>query len=117
MIFYKKKSITPTTVMMAPAISFQLMRSLKISTAGGMMSTGTMAMMVAAMPARVFWTASKEKETPRKGPKRDPREIIRMACRLCKAPIILGHQRITRIIIKNPIMPAMTLIWEEAKAS
>ena len=48
-----KKSNTPETVITAPTISFQLTRSLKRKTAGGMISTGTMAMMVAATPARV----------------------------------------------------------------
>ena len=39
---------------------------------GGMINTGTMAMMVDAMPVLVYLIARSEKETPRKGPKNEP---------------------------------------------
>ena len=46
---------------------------------GGMMSTGTMAMIVEAMPVLVSCTARSEKDTPRKGPKNAPSESCNTA--------------------------------------
>jgi len=46
--------------------------SFRNRTAGGIIKTGTIAMIVEAIPVEVFLIANKEKETPRKGPKKDP---------------------------------------------
>ena len=43
-----------------------------------MIRIGTMAMMVAAMPVSVYFTARRENEMPRKGPKNDPRAMTRI---------------------------------------
>jgi len=113
----RKKSITPVTAMTAPVISFQLSFSLKMITAGGMISTGTIAMMVAAIPARVCCTANSENETPRKGPKMEPRVIRCMADRFFRALKICDQRFVKKKMMKKPMIPVITLICVEAKAS
>src|SRR5665647_2404661 len=76
-----KKSPTPATLKTAPAISTAVIFSLLIQKEGARMSTGLIDIMVEAMPASVYLTDSKEKEIPRKGPKKDPRVSTFMAGR------------------------------------
>lgn len=42
---------------------------------GGIINTGTIAISVAAIPVCVYLMAINENETPRKGPKNEPRAI------------------------------------------
>jgi len=70
--YYKNRMATPITVITAPRISLKLTFSFRNRTAGGIIKTGTIAMIVEAIPVEVFLIANKEKETPRKGPKKDP---------------------------------------------
>ena len=76
-----KKKATPDTLIIAPRISRGVTFCLYTITAGAMIRTGTIAMMVDAIPVWVWATARSEKETPRKGPKKDPRAILCIAFR------------------------------------
>ena len=60
---YTKNNVTPPTLINAPRISNQLTFCLKNMTAGGIISIGTMAIMVEATPVAAYFTANKEKET------------------------------------------------------
>jgi len=85
--------------------------------AGGMINTGTMAIKVAAIPACVFCMASRENDTPRNGPKTDPRVILFIAeVFLIASPTFL-HRFMIKNKMVNPAIPANTRIWEEANAS
>ena len=71
-LFYRKKRATPPTAMNEPTISLVVNFSLKKITAGGIINTGTMAIMVEATHVVVYRTERSEKDTPRKGPKKAP---------------------------------------------
>jgi hypothetical protein len=68
-INYIKKSATPAMAVNAPSISLGVIFSLNIIIEKGIIRTGTILIMVAAMPDEVYFTARSENETPRKGPK------------------------------------------------
>ena len=51
----------PRTAMIAPMISLRFTFSLNSSTAKGMIRTGTIEMIVLAMPVEVFWTATSDR--------------------------------------------------------
>lgn len=65
--------------MKAPLISFSVTRSLNRIIAGGMIKTGTMAIIVDATPVVVYLMANNENDTPRNGPKKAPIEIRTIA--------------------------------------
>ena len=84
---------------------------------GAMISTGTMAMIVAAIPVAVCLTARRENETPRNGPKKAPSVI---------GPIALASRRAMPTLLQNPMIvtttrnhatPAIMRICVAAKAS
>ena len=74
-----KKSATPATLNIAPAISTGVIFSLLIQSDGASIRTGVIDIMVEAMPASVYLTDSREKEIPRKGPKKAPSVTAFMA--------------------------------------
>ena len=80
-----------------------------------MMSTGTIAMIVDAIPVLVSCTASSEKETPRKGPKKAPIESWKTALWLEIAFQVSRH--LPRMVnrMANPVIPAITRICADAK--
>ena len=77
---------------------------------------GTMAMMVEATPVVAYFTAMREKETPRNGPKTEPIAAPVIPERLLKAFLIRFPFRRAMMMIAKPIMPAMILICVAAKA-
>lgn len=54
------------------------------------MSTGTMDIRVAAIPAGEYFTAIREKETPRKGPKKAPTDSW-----------IIGFRKVRAVTVQN----------------
>ena len=85
--------------------------------AGGISRTGTSAMMVLAIPVVVYLTAMREKDTPRKGPKKDPEVTKASVDGRLKAGFRSDH--LFRMVNNRmkPMVPATTLICEEVKGS
>ena len=79
------------------------------------MITGTIAIMVEAMPAFVYVIETREKDTPKKGPKKAPVAIPFIAAQCLVAWTTLGQRFMKVIKIENPIIPAIIRIWVEAK--
>lgn len=67
-----KKIAIPVTLIMAPSISYKVTFCLYRIIAGAIINTGTIAIIVDAIPVSVFATASNENDTPKKGPKKEP---------------------------------------------
>jgi len=63
------------TATKAPMTALGVILSLKKKAAGGMIRIGTMDMMVAAIPVFVSFTARREREMPRKVPKKAPMAV------------------------------------------
>ena len=101
----------------APKISDSVTFCLYMKIAGGIIRTGTNAIMVDAIPVFVYCTASKEKETPRKGPKKEPILIAVIPDLLENAFRTFAHR--SRIVTStvNPIIPAINLICVAANGS
>ncbi len=107
---YKNNIPIPDTARQVPIVAGMVTFSLNMIMAGGMISTGTMDIMVAAMPVLVYWIAINERETPRKGPKKEPMLSWVMAALLWKAFITGLHQPIMVYNRIKPPSPAMDLI-------
>ena len=75
----------------APNISLGFIFSLKSSMENGIINTGTIDMMVLAIPVAVFWTAKSEKYTPRNGPKNAPINVYLNADLFWHVRVILFH--------------------------
>ena len=101
----------------APTTSLGVIFSLNINTEKGIIRTGTMLMIVAAIPEEVYLTASNENDTPRKGPKNAPMVRLFIAGLFFRAGMRLYHLPSMVYIIVKPKNPVMTLIWVAAKAS
>lgn len=80
-----KKSATPITLTKAPIISNVVTFCLKIIIDGRIIKTGTVDIIVEAIPAEVYFKDNKQKETPKNEPKIDPIEIPAIAERLPNA--------------------------------
>ena len=78
---------------------------------------GVIAMIVAAIPVEVFCAASSESETPMNGPKVAPSSMRSIGFFWGNAPKTAFHllKKLTTTV--KPSMPAITLIWVEAKGS
>ena len=82
-----------------------------------MIKMGTSDMMVAAIPVSVYFTASRENDTPRKGPKKDPVIMPVIPFLLLRASRTLAHFPISVTITINPTIPEMIRICVDAKGS
>ena len=80
-----------------------------------MIRIGTIAIIVEAIPAEVYFTAIREKDTPRKGPKNDPIVIAFIPCAFCNAERTVFHRPEIDIIRINPTMPVIIRICVEGK--
>ena len=72
--------------------------------------TGVVAIRVAAIPVFVYWTATRLRVTPRKGPKKAPVAILFMAGVFERLLKMRFH--LLKIVkrIEKPMIPAITLI-------
>jgi len=82
-----------------------------------MIKTGTRDMMVDAIPVSVNFTASRENDTPRKGPKKEPVTMPDIPLLFLKALCTLGHLPIMVTMSANPAIPEIIRIWVAAKGS
>ncbi len=80
-----------------------------------MIRIGTIAMMVDAIPAEVYFIAIRENDTPRKGPKKDPVVMAVIPFRSFRAAKTVFHLPERVMISMKPIMPVMILIWVDGK--
>ena len=78
---------------------------------------GTMDMMVEATPVVVFCMANKEKDTPKNGPKKAPREVSFIADLFFMPESIFGQAFKGKKSTVKPTIPAKIRIWVAAKAS
>ncbi len=87
-----------------------LILCLKKRIEGGIISIGTIAIIVDAIPVEVYFIATRENETPRNGPKNDPVEMAIIPFLFLNAWDIDFHRPVKLIIIIKPIIPAIIRI-------
>ena len=94
------------TAITAPTTSLGSTGSRKRKWEGRMISTGTRAMMVEAIPVLVCWIATRLRETPRKGPKKAPMSITFIAALSLRAIQKFRVRRLNSSTALNPRIPA-----------
>jgi len=115
--YFRNSTTTPAEATRAPATNRQVSGSRWKRDAIRIVNTGWNAVIDAAMPAWMNWSAASERVTPRNGPNSDPATMNRAAVRSRRAATVVRISRRMIVITSRPTNAATTRITVADSAS